>query len=45
LFVANGVPLDVVQSVMGHESLETTTIYVQAEKKRAIEEIGKYFEK
>jgi hypothetical protein len=22
---------------------ETTTIYVQAEKKRAIEEIGKYF--
>ena len=45
LFVANNVPLDVVQRVMGHESLETTTIYVQAEKRRAIEEIGKYFEK
>ena len=44
LFVANGVPLDVVQNVMGHESLETTTIYVQAEKKRAIKEIGNYFE-
>jgi site-specific recombinase XerD len=42
--VANGVPLDVVQNVMGHESLETTTIYVQAEKERAIKEIGKYFE-
>lgn len=43
LFVANGVPLDVVQKVMGHESLETTTIYVQAERQRAVVEIGKYF--
>lgn len=42
LFVANEVPLDVVQKVMGHESLDTTTLYVQAEKQRAIAEIGKY---
>jgi site-specific recombinase XerD len=40
--VANEVPLDVVQKVLGHTSLQTTTIYVQAEKKRSITELGKF---
>ena len=40
--VANDVPLDVVQKVLGHTSLQTTTIYVQAEKKRSITELGKF---
>jgi site-specific recombinase XerD len=38
---ANDVPLDVLQRVLGHASLNTTTIYVQAEKRRSIEELGK----
>ena len=41
--VAKDVPLDVVQKVLGHASLQTTTIYVQAEKKRSIDELGKLF--
>lgn len=41
--VAREVPLDVVQKVLGHASLQTTTIYVQAEKKRSIDELGKLF--
>ncbi|SDH73527.1 phage integrase family protein [Propionivibrio dicarboxylicus] len=40
---ASQVPLDVLQRVMGHASLQTTTIYVQAEKRRSIEEMGKFF--
>ncbi|HLO63585.1 MAG TPA: phage integrase family protein [Azonexus sp.] len=40
--VASEVPLDVVQKVLGHASLQTTTIYVQAEKKRSIAELGKF---
>lgn len=43
LAVAGEVPLDVVQKVLGHASLQTTTIYVQAEKKRSIHELGKFF--
>ena len=43
--VSGNVPLDVVQRVLGHSSLQTTTIYVQAEKKRSIEELGKFFKK
>ena len=39
--VSGEVPLDVVQKVLGHASLQTTTIYVQAEKKRSIAELGK----
>jgi integrase len=42
---AGSVPLDVLQRVLGHASLQTTTIYVQAEKKRSIEELGKFFGK
>lgn len=41
--VAGNVPLDVVQRVLGHASLQTTTIYVQAEKQRSIDELGKLF--
>jgi integrase len=41
--VAGDVPLDVVQKVLGHASLQTTTIYVQAEKRRSIGELDKFF--
>lgn len=41
--VAGDVPLDVVQKLLGHSSLQTTTIYVQAEKKRSISEMGAFF--
>jgi hypothetical protein len=37
--VADEVPVDVVQKVLGHASLQTTSIYVQAEKKRVLEEV------
>jgi integrase len=40
---AGNVPLDVLQRVLGHASLQTTTIYVQAEKKRSIDELGVFF--
>ena len=39
---AGEVPLDVIQKVLGHASLQTTTIYVQAEKQRSITELGKF---
>lgn len=41
--VADEVPVDVVQKVLGHASLQTTTIYVQAEKQRVVEEIAGYY--
>jgi len=37
------VPLDVLQRLLGHASLQTTSIYVQAERKRSIEEMAKFF--
>ncbi|EKS72029.1 site-specific integrase [Caballeronia zhejiangensis] len=43
--VADEVPVDVVQKVLGHASLQTTTIYVQAEKKRMLEEIAGYYQR
>ncbi|MEN3374447.1 site-specific integrase [Dechloromonas sp. ZS-1] len=43
--VAGEVPLDVLQRVLGHANLQTTTIYVQAEKKRSIAELGKFFQR
>lgn len=42
LAVADGMPLDVVQKIMGHASLNTTTIYVRSEEQRAATEIGKW---
>lgn len=38
-----GLPLDVLQRVMGHASLQTTSIYVRAERRRSIEEMSKFF--
>lgn len=38
--VAQEVPVDVVQKVLGHVSLQTTTTYVQAEKRRMLEEVA-----
>lgn len=42
--VADNKPLDVVRFLMGHASLDTTSIYVQAPRKRAIEELEKDYE-
>jgi len=39
--VARDMPLDVVQRLLGHASLGTTTIYTRAERARSIEEVGK----
>jgi integrase len=36
-------PLDVLQRILGHAYLQTTSIYVQAERARSIEETTKYF--
>lgn len=41
--VAKEVPIDVVQKVLGHASLATTSLYVKAEKQRMMEEVSKYF--
>jgi integrase len=41
--VADDVPIDVVQKVLGHASLQTTTIYVQAEKQRVVEAVARYY--
>jgi integrase len=41
--VADEVPIDVVQKVLGHASLQTTTLYVQAEKQRVVEEVARYY--
>lgn len=43
--VASGVPLDVAQRVLGHASLQTTTVYVTAEQRRIRAELGRYFGK
>lgn len=44
LAAAKKMPLDVLQKLMGHTSLQTTSIYVQAEKIRQIQEASKFFE-
>lgn len=41
--VADDVPVDVVQKVLGHASLPTTTIYAPAEKQRVVEEVTRYY--
>jgi site-specific recombinase XerD len=41
--VADGLPVDVVQKVLRHASLQTTSIYVKAEKKRVQEEVVGYY--
>ena len=41
--VAEDVPLDVVQKVLGHTSLQTTSIYVQAEEQRMLAAAAQYY--
>jgi integrase len=41
--VADDVPVDVVQKVLRHVSLQTTTFYVPAEKQRVLEEVAHYY--
>lgn len=41
--VAKEMPTDVLQRLLGHASLQTTSIYVQAERSRSIEEAAKIF--
>ena len=41
--VENKKPLDVVQFLMGHASLDTTAIYTKAPRKRAVEELERDF--
>jgi integrase len=43
LAAANDVPIDVVQRVLGHRSIQTTSIYLQAEKRRMMSEVGAMF--
>ncbi|QDQ82266.1 site-specific integrase [Paraburkholderia megapolitana] len=43
--VASGVPLDVTQRLMGHASVQTTTVYVTAEQQRMRREMSVYFGK
>lgn len=43
--VADGVPLDVAQRVLGHASFQTTTVYVTAEQRRVRAELIRYFGK
>lgn len=41
--IAQGLPHDVLQKILGHVSLATTSIYVQAEQQRILEESAKVF--
>jgi len=41
--VARGMPIDVAQRILGHASLQTTSIYVRAERQRMLEEAAKYY--
>ncbi|SER71810.1 phage integrase family protein [Giesbergeria anulus] len=40
---AKKMPIDVLQRIMGHASIQTTSIYVQAERVRMLEESSKFF--
>jgi len=44
LAVAAGLPIDVAQSILGHASASTTSIYVQAKKQRIMEEASRFFD-
>ena len=41
--VARGMPIDVAQRILGHSSLQTTSIYVRAERQRMLDEAAKYY--
>jgi site-specific recombinase XerD len=36
-------PTDVVQSILGHAPLQTTSMYVKAEKRRILEAAARYY--
>jgi integrase len=41
--VARDMPVDVVQAILGHASLQTTSIYVRAEQQRMLETAAQYY--
>ena len=41
--VARDMPIDVVQRILGHASLQTTSIYVRAERQRMLEAAAHYY--
>jgi integrase len=41
--VARDMPTDVVQAILGHASLQTTSIYVRAERRRMLEAAAQYY--
>ncbi|WP_175983254.1 site-specific integrase [Caballeronia zhejiangensis] len=41
--VAREMPADVVQAILGHASLQTTSIYVRAERRRILEAAARYY--
>jgi integrase len=41
--VAREMPTDVVQAILGHASLQTTSIYVRAERCRMLEAAARYY--
>jgi integrase len=36
-------PIDVVQRILGHASLQTTSIYVRAERQRMLDAAAQYY--
>lgn len=42
--VASGVPVEVVQDTFGHANIATTSIYVQAERRRKMSEMRKFWD-
>ena len=42
--VARDMPTDVVQAILGHASLQTTSIYVRAERRRMLEAAARYYD-
>jgi integrase len=43
--VAREMPTDVVQAILGHASLQTTSIYVRAERQRMLDAAAQYYAK
>ena len=41
--VAREMPTDVVQTILGHASLQTTSIYVRAERRRMLDAAARYY--
>jgi len=41
---AREMPVDVLRSLLGHRSVQTTSLYVQAEKVRSVRKVRKIFE-